>query len=1081
METSGTGDGGHPHCAECGALIPDTALGAVCPACLMGGLWDDEPAQTGALFSIQGHEVVRELGRGGMGIVYLARQHDPPREVALKMLLPAQGLSPEMRERFRMEAATVAALDHPHILPVYATGEHDGLPWFTLKLASGGTLAERVGEYAGHPREAAGLVALIAEAVHFAHQRGVLHRDLKPGNVMFDGGGTPYVSDFGLAKWIGGEQSGRQALTTDGSTMGTPCYMSPEAAKKGAGAATAASDVYALGAILYELLAGRPPFTAASTPELMRSIYEDPAPRLPAGVPLDLAAVAMKCLEKEPAHRFESACALAADLRSWLEGRGVRARPAGPAARLWRWARRSPALAGMAAALLAALASGVGLQIRANHHLRNALAESLLSQARLTSMGTRQGARSTALQLLREADDHGAARSPGLAARRRKEIAAALALPELSQTAAWAVPSGSSHGGESFSPDLERYLAATPDGGFALYETASRTLLNAWPPADSERQERRRAPALRLNLSPDEKRAAVVFAGDSSTPARLRIVELATGRTLGEWPCDHDSREWPLWLPDGGFLFANSRTPCLRAGAGGEEARPFPDAGRAANVVPLALHPGGLRAVAGLKSEKALAAVDLADGREIWRTPLLALPGPVAWSEDGVLLAAGGHASATLPDEAGVARPGFGIVLLDAATGALRGELPGHTMPVAQLCFLHGSRSVVSVSSEEGMIWQETRGGGFHLQAPATPRALRADRSGGRLAWSPAQGALCTAAAILPSGWRLWEENAGGTVTCCASSADGARVFLATKQDLQIWDGATGRRLHRQEWPAEFTKSWPWFVVTPDGMQIIMGDQGQPLHVIPVTTAPDGTLRAALGTPQPRGPGREFYMIHGFTAQGGWVVCDAPAGRTVQRGRTYSIWPEGDPSRARVVARDLDASAMHVLGDDGRWALAAARNGTDCGVWDARDGRSLGTVGLDEALTMTKSPDHRFAALAGRSRITLWAAASQRPAASWSSPPGVAGGLPQFSPDSQRIAVHDRSGTVFVHDAAGGRLVVTLNAPGGFPLWDVQWTGAQRLIGIGTDGRVCEWDLGKIKQAAGEAGLRWENGETEVQ
>ena len=1060
-------------CQQCGAPIPASALGAVCPSCLMGGLWDDEPAQSAALFTIHGHEVLRELGRGGMGIVYLARQHDPPREVALKMLLPAQGMSAEMRERFRMEAATVAALDHPNILPVYATGEHDGLPWFTLKLAGGGSLAERTAGYRGQWRGIAELLATLAEAVHFAHQRGVLHRDLKPGNVLFDEQSTPYVSDFGLAKWIAGEKSTRHSLTMDGSTMGTPHYLSPEAAKKGAAAATAASDVYALGAILYELLAGHPPFTAESTPELMRQIYEVPAPALPPEVPGDLCAVAMKCLEKEPAARYDSAHALAEDLQSWLDGRGVKARPVRAVVRLWRWARRNPALAGTAVALLAALTAGAVLQIRSYRQLRTALAESLLAQARMTTAGTAQGSRDAALRLLREADAQGAAATPELSAMRRSEIARALALPELTPAATWLVSSGSSDGSESFSPDLSTYLAATPDGGFAQFDSATRVALNSWPPVEKEREPRKRAPALRMNSAPHGRLAAVIFAGDSSVPAEEQVVSLESGRTLISWPCAYDSREWPVWLEDGGFLFANTRSPsCVRLSADATQSAPWPSAERAANVQPLALSPDAVRVLVALRAEKALAVLSLADGAEVWRTPLLALPWSVAWSPDGALIAAGEGQGATLPDEKEQARPGHEVLLFDASTGALRAALPGHQQQVAQVCFLHGSRSVVSTSTEQGLLWQETVPGGFRLAAPAQPRVLQADATGTRLAWSPAQGTLSTGSATLPSGWQVWPENAGATVTCAATSADGTRLFLASRQGLRIHDTAGGRLLHRRDWPAAFTRSWPWFVVTPDDSQIIMGDQGQPLHAVAVTSSADGTPHALLGDPQPRGPS-EFYMIHDFTAQGGWVVCDGPAGRTVQRGRTYSIWPDGDHTRARVVARDITASTMHVLGSDARWALSAARNGRDCDVWDAHTGTSPGTVGLEDAVGITSSRDHSWAMLSGRFRMTLWDAATQRTGASWPTPPGVAGTLPQFSPDGRLLASHDRSGTIFLHEVPSGELSVSLTVPGGFPLWDVQWAGARRLIGIGTDGRLGEWDLDETEQAAAAAGLPW--------
>ena len=206
-------------------------------------------------------------------------------------------------------------------------------------------------------------------------------------------------------------------------------------------------------------------------------------------------------------------------------------------------------------------------------------------------MGSDQGTRNAALRLLRQADINGADASPELAAQRRTEIARVLALPELTQTAAWLASSSSSEGGESFSTDLTRYLAATPDGGFAQYNTSDRAVLKSWPSLGDGGP-----PALRLHLSPDEKLAAVICAGDSNAPALVVVVSVVNGRRLHEWPCDPVSREWPLWLPDGGFLFANSRMSCVRSDAGGN-VRPFPDAARATDMVPLALSPDGTRAV----------------------------------------------------------------------------------------------------------------------------------------------------------------------------------------------------------------------------------------------------------------------------------------------------------------------------------------------------------------------------------------------------------------------------------------------------------------------------------------------------
>src|SRR6185436_10843502 len=248
------------------------------------------------------------------------------------MLLPQQLASVEMRERFRLEIQAIAGLEHPSILPVYQVGEHDRLPYFTMKYASRGTLTERIGKLSGHWRAIAELMATLADAVQFAHERGVLHRDLKPGNILFDDEGRAYVSDFGLAKLVSAESD----LTRSLEMLGTPHYLAPEIAAHSAKEATTASDIYSLGAILYELLAGRPPSDAQGVPALLRQITDtEPAPpgqvwkkrnaERPHGsdAPRDLEVIALKCLAKEPAKRYGSARELAEDLRRWLEGRTI--------------------------------------------------------------------------------------------------------------------------------------------------------------------------------------------------------------------------------------------------------------------------------------------------------------------------------------------------------------------------------------------------------------------------------------------------------------------------------------------------------------------------------------------------------------------------------------------------------------------------------------------------------------------------------------------------------------------------------------------------------------------------------------
>jgi tetratricopeptide (TPR) repeat protein len=303
---------------------------------------------------VAGYEVLEELGRGGMGVVYKARQSGLKRVVALKMIQPAAGGVP--LARFRAEAEALARLQHPHIVQVYEVGEHEGRPFLALELLTGGSLDRHLQGAPQPPRRAAQLVATLARAVHAAHERGVVHRDLKPANVMLAEDGTPKITDFGLAKDLH-DDSGR---TRTGDILGTPNYMAPEQARGKSCGVTPRTDVYALGAILYELLTGRPPFSGETLWDTLEQVArQEPVPprRLQPKAPRDLETVCLKCLEKEPARRYASAAELADDCDAFLQGRPTRARPARPWGRAWRWARRHPAAVVAALALAGLLAA----------------------------------------------------------------------------------------------------------------------------------------------------------------------------------------------------------------------------------------------------------------------------------------------------------------------------------------------------------------------------------------------------------------------------------------------------------------------------------------------------------------------------------------------------------------------------------------------------------------------------------------------------------------------------------------------------------------------------------------------------
>jgi tetratricopeptide (TPR) repeat protein len=307
---------------------------------------------------VTGYVILSELGRGGMGVVYKARQTALNRLVALKMLLAGGHAGPELLARFQTEAEAVARLVHPHIVQIYEVGEQDGLPYFSLEFVAGGSLAKKLAGKPQPAREAAQLVETLARAMHFAHQHGIMHRDLKPANVLLTSDGVPKITDFGLAKRLEADSS----QTRSGTLVGTPSYMAPEQARGQVREVGPPADVYALGAILYELLTGRPPFLAATvldTLEQVRSQEPVPPSRLQPKVSADLETICLKCLQKEVEKRYASAQALADDLHRFLAGVPILARPVRAPERLWRWCRRNPRVAGLSAVVLVLLAAVV--------------------------------------------------------------------------------------------------------------------------------------------------------------------------------------------------------------------------------------------------------------------------------------------------------------------------------------------------------------------------------------------------------------------------------------------------------------------------------------------------------------------------------------------------------------------------------------------------------------------------------------------------------------------------------------------------------------------------------------------------
>jgi serine/threonine-protein kinase len=361
----------------------------------------------GPLPELPGYEILERLGAGGMGVVYRAWQVRPGRLVALKMITPEGSANPqEAAARFLTEAEAVGRLQHPNIVPIYEMGEHAGRPYFSMELVEGGGLDRHIAGTPQPARESAALVQILATAMHAVHLQGIVHRDLKPANILLQRGEergardeestgsssplvprpsplVPKITDFGLAKLlVGGPQ-----LTQTQAVLGTPSYMAPEQAVGGARAVGPATDVYALGAILYECLTGRPPFKAATAVETLAQVLDhDPLPvrTLQPEVPRALEAICLKCLHKKPAGRYGTALELAEDLRRFLRDEPTRARSMTPIGKLWRWTRRQPVSAGLlAAGLLAPLVALVTLSLLSARLVRSSALESAMQQAEL--------------------------------------------------------------------------------------------------------------------------------------------------------------------------------------------------------------------------------------------------------------------------------------------------------------------------------------------------------------------------------------------------------------------------------------------------------------------------------------------------------------------------------------------------------------------------------------------------------------------------------------------------------------------------------------------------------------------------